>query len=839
MSNFTVMFIDLVDSTKLKHEFAPEDAFDVVKWLWSVVRLKGEFRKFTGDGAMFVFREKGQGPLKAIETAEQIIQEVDGKNLAFQRVAELYNRSATSRDPRTGSDIRIRLRIGIATGSAAEFSHFDLDVIGKTPDLAARLCSEADTDGILIDDATKVSAMRDNPSISENSFKKCDRRLMLKGVPKGDDEFWHFKPTRLVLNPADGPYAGGILKVFTHRELLNEAFPAGRLLRLAQPNSTILAAGRTLKFWAVKIFNSPEYLKIAVEKKLKFQFLVSSLESCSFLDRPQVDTIRRDRDVAFPIFWNMQQKAGGFEFELRETSHLFLDGVIFVNIGLPGGPESKPNTRIAFQDINAVDSEAQKHVSSIRDDPKATILLACICNNESDRKGLCKVCGLHERTQNIYDHHAFKLDRPPSKSLVTILNGHDLGLGTRNNRPSNYLHSVLPYFECIKDGKLDQVPPPICVQLQVSTRCSTNCVMCHHWTPHGQPVEMGLGNWKKIFTDLSRFGVKTAIFSGGEPLMREELPELLRSAQSAGLRLGMLTNGTMNRPLNERKEVIAAIAECVDWISISIDGTEAADRSIRNPQVTDRSALLKEFVSGVQSGRKPPKVWATVTLQKGNAAMDFQEACRFIQSDIGISEVNFKIATGARNALEREPIYLLSEAELRKLVEYLQNDSLPNQVGNQLAYLRECFRQKTFSVEDAAQGAPLRTFYKRNHLRCFTPFLFALIDSDGEVYPCCHLYRDNQGTDPKSGEFRQHHSMGNALKNSFREVWNGSRYLAERVALTEVDPDNPKFFPCGECTRHCQHNLVLSDIYRNYEHNLTEFANQVKTLEHGDGQVFF
>ena len=425
-----------------------------------------------------------------------------------------------------------------------------------------------------------------------------------------------------------------------------------------------------------------------------------------------------------------------------------------------------------------------------------------------------------------------------TKSLGDILADHNGGLEIRNNRPSNYLELVKTHLACIKEGRLNEVPAPICVQMQVSASCSTQCAMCQHWKQRTR--ELTLAEWKRVFNDTANFGVSTAIFSGGEPLMRKDLPELLGAAKGVGLSLGVLTNGTMTlKNGRDRERVIASLAECADWVSISVDGTASADLAIRNPLVVDRTRRLQEFVAGLKSRNDKIQIWATVTLQRQNVQMNFGEACKFIQEELGISEVNFKIATGSRDALQHEPPYLLTEADVFRLVSFLERDRLVNETGNQLAYLRESFAQKIFGLEDVAYGAPVRTFYRNTNLRCFTPLLFSLIDTNGEVYPCCHLYRDNHGTDPRTEYFRAEHSMGNVMHTDFCEIWNGERYVRERVALERIDPDNSRFSPCGECTRHCQHNLVLTQIYQNFKDELGELEKELSTTECNAGPVFF
>jgi MoaA/NifB/PqqE/SkfB family radical SAM enzyme len=362
--------------------------------------------------------------------------------------------------------------------------------------------------------------------------------------------------------------------------------------------------------------------------------------------------------------------------------------------------------------------------------------------------------------------------------------------------------------------------------------------MCEHWRESRE--ELSLEEWGTVFKDISDFGVKTVVFSGGEPLMRQDLADLLRSAYQNGLRIGLMTNGTMiNRSSGDRRRMIKAIAECVGWVAISVDGTEIEDTKIRNPRVRDRINGLKEFCAGITKRNPTLKLSATVTLQRDNIHMSLYEACRFIHEDLAIPQVNFKLATGAREALERQPQYLLQETELEQLVRFLWNNPLPQERGNNLDYLGRCFAGGIFNIKDSGEGVPVRSFYLLNNLRCYTPFVFSLIDCDGGVYPCCHLYRDNHGFDPQSRHYRARHTMGNVRETKFELIWNGERYAEERKLLEKVNPTgNVDFIPCGECTRYCQHNLALTRIHKAYEHNLRELEKAIENTNPEDRPVW-
>jgi class 3 adenylate cyclase len=405
MSTYSVMFVDIVDSTKLKHLHDPRDAFDMTRWLFrSIQRKAPNGAKFTGDGGMVVYPEWEGGSQRAVLEAQSIIQEVDGLNLAFKRIIELdpaSRRDPTTSDPRTGSDIRLKVRIGIATGTPSQINENPLDVVGTEADLAARLSSEADPDGILVDQLTRDTAIQKEEL--RNRFQECPRRLQLKGIPKNVDGFYHFIPERLIGQPANGPFVGGVLALFTHRDSLNVSFPPGRILELAAKDSELLVAGRTLKFWSHMVLSEDKYLRLAQEKRLKLHFLMSSQASCEFLDPVQVKIIKKDRPEAIEIFNRIESRSDGFEFRLKETKHLFLDGLVYAEIELPGRPVVLEKTRIALQDINATEME------EARDDPKATLLLACICHQDNQRRKYCKACGLYDRTVKIYKHHAKRL----------------------------------------------------------------------------------------------------------------------------------------------------------------------------------------------------------------------------------------------------------------------------------------------------------------------------------------------------------------------------------------------------------------------------------------------
>ncbi len=277
-----------------------------------------------------------------------------------------------------------------------------------------------------------------------------------------------------------------------------------------------------------------------------------------------------------------------------------------------------------------------------------------------------------------------------------------------------------------------------------------------------------------------------------------------------------------------RPQVRAAIKRCVSWVSVSVDGTQKVDCAIRKPNddYPNRGQQLKDFCDAIKGG---PLLSARVTLQNTNIENDRSDIVSFIH-DLGIDTVNFKFATGGVESLGEPPNFLIPEAKINDFVRWLHTDSLPNERGNNLAYLRRCFATKFFTPHDVSLGTPVKSYYKDHPTRCFTPFLFCLIDSTGGVYPCCHLYRDNHGSREQSRRIRSQHCLGQLRPEfDFLNIWRGKRFVKKRQQLEcihsgqSTHSEDPDFFFFFECTRHFQHNALLNAFYRAYKEDEAGF----------------
>src|SRR5229473_6291087 len=113
------------------------------------------------------------------------------------------------------------------------------------------------------------------------------------------------------------------------------------------------------------------------------------------------------------------------------------------------------------------------------------------------------------------------------------------------------------------------LPNPLALIAELTHRCPLHCVYCSNPLEMQSRVnELPTEVWSRVFKEAAEAGVLQADFTGGEPLARPDIVELVRAARSAGLYVNLITSGL---PLDETK-LSALVAAGLDHIQLSFQG---------------------------------------------------------------------------------------------------------------------------------------------------------------------------------------------------------------------------------------------------------------------------
>ena len=121
-----------------------------------------------------------------------------------------------------------------------------------------------------------------------------------------------------------------------------------------------------------------------------------------------------------------------------------------------------------------------------------------------------------------------------------------------------------------------------------TNRCNLKCVHCYAGAQsEAKAGELTTVEGKRLLEDLADYGVPVVLFSGGEPLVREDLAELIAHAAEIGIRPVLSTNGTLLTADRARTLKDAGLA----YAGVSVDGLAERNDDFRGVDGAFRAAI--------------------------------------------------------------------------------------------------------------------------------------------------------------------------------------------------------------------------------------------------------
>lgn len=144
-------------------------------------------------------------------------------------------------------------------------------------------------------------------------------------------------------------------------------------------------------------------------------------------------------------------------------------------------------------------------------------------------------------------------------------------------------------------------PPPLSVLLELTHRCPLACPYCSN------PIalaalreEMDTAGWRSLLQQAADMGVLQAHFSGGEPMLRKDLPELVAHARALGLYSNLITSGVAGgEPMLDQLQ-----AAGLEHVQLSVQDVDAAGAA-RIAGYRNSLSKKREFAAAVRARGLP------------------------------------------------------------------------------------------------------------------------------------------------------------------------------------------------------------------------------------------
>jgi radical SAM protein with 4Fe4S-binding SPASM domain len=106
------------------------------------------------------------------------------------------------------------------------------------------------------------------------------------------------------------------------------------------------------------------------------------------------------------------------------------------------------------------------------------------------------------------------------------------------------------------------------VYYAITDGCNLRCPYCYDASERRLPGELAHEDSLRLMGQIAEAGASTIVFTGGEPMMRRDLFDVVRRAREVGLRANIITNGSYIRNI----EIARTMAELFNRVTVSVDG---------------------------------------------------------------------------------------------------------------------------------------------------------------------------------------------------------------------------------------------------------------------------
>ncbi|WP_294518422.1 putative heme d1 biosynthesis radical SAM protein NirJ2 [uncultured Anaerovibrio sp.] len=293
------------------------------------------------------------------------------------------------------------------------------------------------------------------------------------------------------------------------------------------------------------------------------------------------------------------------------------------------------------------------------------------------------------------------------------------------------------------------------VSWNVTNACNMYCDHCYREAGCKAEEELSTQEAKTLLEQIARARFKIMIFSGGEPLMRPDIVELVAYATKLGLRPVFGTNGTLiTMEMAEKLKAAGAMG-----MGISLDSLDKA----KHNEFRKFPGAWEGAVRGMDNCRK-----AGLPFQIHTTVMDWNNAELESITDFAVEKgavahhFFFLVPTGRAKSIEAESLRAEQyEDTLTRIMKKQQQVDIELKPTCAPQFMR------------IADQMGIKTRFRRG---CLAGTAYCIISPRGKVQPCAYLNME----------------LGDVRKTPFDEIWQNNEVLKTLRTLDYKDG-------CGAC----------------------------------------
>lgn len=290
-------------------------------------------------------------------------------------------------------------------------------------------------------------------------------------------------------------------------------------------------------------------------------------------------------------------------------------------------------------------------------------------------------------------------------------------------------------------GGYRPITGPLRVHWDVIEKCNSRCRACQRWKLPPKGDDLSFEEGCNLLRQLAECGLMSISFSGNEPLLREDIFDLMKYAKDLKLNVSLNTNGLLVDKNGAEK--ICQLK--INTVVLSLDGPdpEINDYLRGIPGAFEKTLeVLKLFKEARQKYKTRLKITVNIVANHKNVGrlLETVKLCR----EKGFDSALIQPLHQVKEALEAKPELNFNLKDLGLLTQ--QIDRIKREYHDFLPVMDDYFDQFV-------------TFYQTPNLlykyRCTAAYLILDIRSNGDLVPCPTGFK----------------KLGNIREKSFKEIW--------------------------------------------------------------------
>lgn len=356
-------------------------------------------------------------------------------------------------------------------------------------------------------------------------------------------------------------------------------------------------------------------------------------------------------------------------------------------------------------------------------------------------------------------NQSYRLNGSGKKLIKPLLDGRTLFEALGNRVPPAHVQKDLFHFftgivalvkGCLGEGKdrpevetVEYKPPfhdlPVLSEIAVTYKCNLECRFCYaeNRCEEGSR-DMSLEEIGRVIRRIRHEAkVPSVSLTGGEPTCRKDLPEIIRLAKSEGMRVNLITNGTlMTEPLARRLRDAG-----LDSAQVSLEGPDQQTHE----GLTEKPGSFQATLAGLKALQKAEiTVHTNTTLSRGNLAQAPLMPA-FLKNQ-GMDRFSMNMIIPSAQLMKFRPDLLVRYEEIGPIV-----------LGVRESARNEGIRFMWYSPTPYCLFNPIA--YNLGNKGCAACDGLLSVDAQGRVLPCSSFFEP----------------QGSLLEQPFQEIWQSAQ----------------------------------------------------------------